>query len=200
MSQPHLDFWFDFASSYSYVGALRVESLCQAAGLTLRWRPFLLGPLFSAQLGLKDSPFNAQPVRGRYMWRDLERLCEKYGFPLRKPALFPQRSILAGRVACVGLSEPWCGDFVRGVFRATFAESKDIAEAATVAAVLRGLGVDPAPLLAAAEREPAKLALRASTDEASALGLFGAPNAVVNGELFFGQDRLEDAIAWAKRG
>lgn len=194
-----LDFWFDFASTYSYVGALRVEGLCRAAGVSLRWRPFLLGPIFTAQLGLKDSPFNAQPVRGKYMWRDVERLCGKYGLPFQKPAAFPQRSILAARVACVLLERPELGDFVRGAFRAQFAEGKDLASAAVLGDVLSSLGLDPAPVFVEAESEPVKRQLRAFTDEAAALGIFGAPNAVVKGELFFGQDRLEDAIAWELR-
>ena len=193
-----LDFWFDFASPYSYVASQRVEALCAEAGVPLRWRPFLLGPVFTAQLGIKDSPFNTQPVRGRYMWRDLSRLCEKYTLPFVKPESFPQRSLLAARVACVALDKPWCGDFVRGAFRATFQHGRDIATHATLGDVLSALGVDPAKVFPEAESEPVKRQLRAFTDEALALGIFGAPNAVIQQELFFGQDRLEDAVAWAK--
>lgn len=192
-----LDFWFDFASTYSYVAAMRVEPLCKEAGVPLRWRPFLLGPVFTAQQGLKDSPFNAQPVRGQYMWRDVERLCEKYALPFQRPEVFPARSILAARVACVGLDKPWCGDFIRGVFKANFALNKDITTHAVLGDVLSALGVDPATVIPQAESEPVKRLLRAFTDEAMALGIFGAPNAVIGKELFFGQDRLEDAIAWA---
>ena len=194
-----LDFWFDFASSYSYLGALRVEALCREAGVPMRWRPFLLGPIFTAQQGIKDSPFNLNPARGRYMLRDMERLCEKYGLPLQKPEVFPQRSVLACRVACVALGLPWCGDFVRGVFSAEFGHGKDISTQAVLGDVLSGLGVDPATIFPQAELDPVKRQLRAFTDEAAALGVFGAPNAIINGELFFGQDRLEDAIAWAKK-
>jgi 2-hydroxychromene-2-carboxylate isomerase len=192
-----LEFWFDFASSYSYVGAMRVEALCKEAGVPLRWRPFLLGPVFTAQQGLKDSPFNAQPVRGKYMWRDVERLCEKYALPFQRPEVFPARSILAARAACVALDKPWCGDFIRGVFRANFALNKDITNHAVLGDVLSALGVDLATIIPQAESEPVKRLLRAFTDEAMALGIFGAPNAVIGKELFFGQDRLEDAIDWA---
>lgn len=194
-----LDFWFDFASSYSYIASQRVEALCKEAGVKLRWRPFLLGPIFTSQLGIKDSPFNTQPVRGRYMWRDVERLCEKYGLPFKRPEAFPQRSVLAARVACVALEKPWCADFIRGVFRAEFGEGRDIATHAVLGDVLSSIGVDPAKVFPEAELDPVKRQLRAFTDEATALGVFGAPNAVVGTELFFGQDRLEDAIAWAKK-
>ena len=194
-----IDFWFDFASSYSYLGALRIEAAARVAGEKVRWRPFLLGPIFQAQLGLKDSPFNQQPVRGAYMWRDVERLCGKSGFPFKRPELFPQRSILAARIALIALEKPWVGDFIRGTFRAQFGEGKDIASQETLAGVLQSLAVDPAPLFQEAETEPVKRQLRAFTDEAQALGIFGAPNVVVNGELFFGQDRIDDALAWAKK-
>lgn len=194
-----IDFWFDFASSYSYVGALRIEAAARVAGVKMRWRPFLLGPIFQAQLGIKDSPFNQQPVRGKYMWRDVERLCSKYGFPFKKPEVFPQRSILAARIALIALEKPWAGDFIRGTFRAQFGEGKDIASQETLAGVLQALAVDPAPLFQEAETEPVKRQLRAFTDEAQSLGIFGAPNLVVNGELFFGQDRIDDALAWAKK-
>lgn len=194
-----LDFWFDFASPYSYVASQRVEALCLQAGVPLRWRPFLLGPVFTAQLGIKDSPFNTQPVRGKYMWRDLERLCQKFALPFVRPEIFPARSLLAARVACVGVDKPWCGDFVRGVFRANFASNKDITTQAILGDVLSSLKVDPATVFPQAESDSVKRQLRAYTDEALALGVFGAPNAVIGKELFFGQDRLEDAVAWAQK-
>ena len=194
-----LDFWFDFASPYSYVASQRVEALCAAAGVAMRWRPFLLGPVFTAQLGINDSPLNTQPVRGRYVWRDMARLCDKYTLPFVKPEIFPRRSILAARVACVGLEKPWCGDFVRGVFRASFGHDRDISTQAILGDVLSTLGVDPSKVFPEAESEPVKRQLRAFTDEALALGIFGAPNAVIQQELFFGQDRLEDAVNWATR-
>jgi len=195
-----LEFWFEFASTYSYVGALRIEEECRAAGVPLVWKPFLLGPLFTAQLGIKDSPFNVNPLRGRYMWRDLERLCAKHGLPWRRPGVFPRGSVLVSRVACAAEGQPWHGDFIRAVFRANFAEDRDISQPSVVAELLGGLGVDAERVLAAAVTEENKARLRANTDRASELGIFGAPNCVVGGELFFGQDRIADAIAWALDG
>jgi 2-hydroxychromene-2-carboxylate isomerase len=120
-----LQFWFDPASTYSYVAAMRVEDACARAGVALEWKPFLLGPIFSAQLGIKDSPFNVQPVRGRYMWRDLARLCEKYRLPWRRPSAFPRNSVLAARVACA--AGPSIGAVTQAIFRANFAEDREIA-------------------------------------------------------------------------
>lgn len=196
MTAP-LEFWFDFASTYSYVGALRIEEECRKAGVPLVWKPFLLGPIFTAQQGIKDSPFNVNPVRGRYMVRDMERLCVKYGLPWKWPGQFPRNSILAARVACVGDGREWLGGFVRAVFRANFAEDRDIADAPVLAELLTGLGVDAPAVLAEAVTPENKLRLRENTERAEALGIFGAPNCVTRGELFFGQDRISDAIAWA---
>lgn len=195
-----IEFWFDFASTYSYVAAERIDGLAAAAGHAVRWRPFLLGPVFSEQQGIKDSPFNVYPVRGRYMWRDLERLCARHGLPWRRPSAFPRNGMLAARIACAAGDAPWVPAFCRAVFRANFAEDRDVSDPAVVGALLAAAGQDPAPLLAQAGAAEAKQALRDRTAEAARLGMFGAPNVVVEGELFFGQDRLEDALAWAGRG
>lgn len=189
-----VEFWFDFASTYSYVAALRVEVAAGRVGARVLWRPFLLGPIFTEQQGIKDSPFNVNPVRGRYMWRDLERLCEKHGLPWRKPTVFPRNSVLAARVALVGAEEPWGRAFVRAVFSANFARDQDISERAVMEEVLTQVGADAPAALAQAESPENKLRLREQTTRASQLGIFGAPNFIVKGELFFGQDRMEDAL------
>jgi 2-hydroxychromene-2-carboxylate isomerase len=196
-----VEFWFDFASTYSYLAALRVEEACQRADVALRHRPFLLGPIFQEQLGIKDSPFNVQPVRGRYMWRDLERLCEKYGLPWRKPTVFPRHSVLAARVGlCAGGS---AGAVTRAIFKANFADDRDISSPD----VLREVLGEDAALVDRAQTEEVKAQLRANTKEAQQLGLFGAPDFVIRqgsgdplAEIFFGHDRMDDAIAWAANG
>jgi 2-hydroxychromene-2-carboxylate isomerase len=113
---PALDFWVDFASTYSYPAAMRIAPLAATAGVTIRFRPFLLGPIFKAQ-GWDTSPFNLYPAKGRYMWRDLERLCADLSLPFRQPEAFPQPSLLAARVALVGLAENWGEEFCRARVR-----------------------------------------------------------------------------------
>jgi 2-hydroxychromene-2-carboxylate isomerase len=193
-----LQFWFEFASTYSYLTAMRIADLAGAAGVQVEWRPFLLGPIFRRQ-GWNDSPFNVYPEKGRYMWRDMERLCDRYGLPLRRPTRFPQNGLLAARVACAGAGAPWVPDFVRAVYHANFAEDRDISDRGVVAACLERAGQEPPALLARAEAPETKDRLRADTDGAIRLGIFGAPSFVVGGELFWGNDRLEDALAWARR-
>ena len=191
-----LDFWFEFASTYSYLAAGRIETAARADGVTVRWRPFLLGPIFKAQ-GWNDSPFNVYPVKGRYMWRDMERLCARYGLPLRRPSVFPRNSLLAARATLAGADASWVPAFVRRVYRANFADDRDIADAAVLRALLDEVGAPATDVLARTESPEVKAQLRARTDEAIALGIFGAPSFVVRGELFWGNDRLEDALAWA---
>jgi len=196
---PVLDFWFDFASTYSYPAAMRIGALANDAKVRVRFRPFLLGPIFKAQ-GWENSPFNLYPAKGRNMWRDLERICGDLGLPLRRPEPFPQHSVLAARVALVALAQPWGEDFCRGVYHAQFGEGSRIDDPAVIGGVLAGLGVEAAPVLQTAQSEENKARLRTQTEEAGRLGLFGAPSFVTaDGELFWGNDRLEQALAWARR-
>jgi 2-hydroxychromene-2-carboxylate isomerase len=194
-----IDFWYEFASTYSYPTAMRIERLAADEGVTVCWRPFLLGPIFKA-FGWNDSPFNIYAAKGRYMWRDLARVCEADGLPLKLPPVrFPQNGLKAARLALAGATDGWTPAFTRAVFTANYAEQKDISDEATLAAILDGLGVDAAAALAAANAPDGKEALKAQTAEAQARGLFGAPSFTVGDELFWGNDRLEAALAWAKR-
>jgi 2-hydroxychromene-2-carboxylate isomerase len=197
MSPPVLDFWFDFASIYSYPAAMRIRRLADEADVKIRFRPFLLGPIFKAQ-GWTTSPFNLFEAKGRNMWRDLERICTDVGLSFRRPEPFPQNSVLAARVALVGLSEPWGEAFCVETFRAQFSEGKSIEDAGTIAAILTKLDVAAEPALAAAQSDDNKLRLRDQTEQAQRAGVFGAPTFVAaDGELFWGNDRLERALLWA---
>ena len=195
---PALDFWFDFASTYSYPAVVRIAPLAATAGVAVRFRPFLLGPIFKAH-GWDTSPFNLYPAKGRNMWRDLERVCGDLALAFRRPDPFPQWSLLPARVALVGLAEAWGEDFCRSIFHAQFGEGRRIDDVATIARVLARLGADADRALAAARSEPIKTRLRQQVDEARQIGLFGAPSFVTaDGELFWGNDRLERALRWAK--
>lgn len=194
----NIDFWFEFGSTYSYPAAMRVEALALHHGIRVNWRPFLLGAIFREQ-GLSDSPFNVYPAKGRYMWRDLERTCRALGIPFQRPSQFPRNGILAARVACCFEGKPWVPDFVRGVFRANFVVDTDISDAAVIGGCIAAVGEEPELVLEQAQSPESKAKLREQTDEAMRIGIFGAPTAVVADELFWGNDRLEDAIVLASR-
>ena len=193
-----IEFWYEFASTYSYPAAMRVETLAKEAGVELRWRPFLLGPIFKA-FGWDDSPFNIFAAKGKHMWRDLERVCAADGLKLKLPPVaFPQNGLKAARLALVGESKGWIPGFTKAVFVANYAEQKDIGDDDTLAEILLALGVDANSAFEAANAPANKEALKAQTEEAMARGLFGAPSFTVGDELFWGNDRLEAALEWAK--
>jgi len=196
MSDDVLEFWYDHASTYSYPAAMRVDAAAAARGLRVAWRPFLLGPIFKELLGDSDSPFNVNRPRGRYMWRDLERLCAAAGIAFRKPSVMPRNSTLAARVALVGVDEGWVAPFSRAVFQANFAHDRDIGDAVVLGAILDELGHDGAAVIARAASPPYKPRLRAATAAAVERGIFGSPTFFRRGEMFFGGDRLAQALAW----
>lgn len=198
MARPQIEFWYEFASSYSYLSVMRIEPLAAAAGVEVVWRPFLLGPVFLS-LGWNDSPFNIYPPKGRYMWRDLARLADKYDLPFKVPSRFPRSGLLAARVALSGKEAEWVPRFSRAVMTANFAEDRDISSPEVIAGILSAMDLPARDLIEIATSDENKLALRRQNDRAGELGIFGAPNSVVDGELFWGNDRLEDALAWAAR-
>lgn len=197
MTTPRLDFWYDFASTYSYLAAFSVEDAAARAGATVEWHPFLLGPIFAAQ-GWRDSPFNLYPAKGAYMWRDMERLCERHGLPWKRPSAFPRHSVAAARVT-LALAPEDRAAFTRAVYAANFAQDRDISDARVLGELLESIGQPTAEVLAQSGSTDVKDALRAQTAQAQAMGIFGAPTFTVGEEVFWGQDRLEDALAFLSR-
>ena len=196
---PRLEFWYEFASNYSYLSAMRISELAQRAGIEVVWRPFLLGPIFKSQ-GWETSPFNIYPVKGRYMLRDMQRLTAGRGLPFRMPATFPANGLKAARLALVGSDEGWIEPFTRAVFAAEFGRGEDISDPGVIAGVLTRLGLDAARMMERAEAADIKQRLKDQTAEAASRGIFGAPTFITeDGELFWGDDRLDHAIAWIGR-
>lgn len=192
-----IEFWFEFASTYSYPAAMRIERLAGEAGLQVEWKPFLLGPLFHEQQGLTDSPFNAVPVKGKYMWRDMERVCAAEGLPLKRPAIFPQNGLKAARMT-LALPGSARAAFVKAVYAANFAEGLTISDDGVLAEILTRLGRDAGEIAAKAGFEAVKAELKSNTAEAARRGVFGSPTSFApDGEMFWGNDRLAEAVAWA---
>lgn len=199
MPKPVLDFWFDFASVYSFLSSMRIAPLATEAGVEIRWRPFLLGPIFQSH-GMKDSPFNLFPVKGQHMIRDVKRTADEIGVGFQWPDHFPQSAVPASRVALVGLQEGWGEDFSRAIFRAEYVDNRVISDQAVIADVLTQIKVPVDATFAKAQSDEIKAALRDQTADAQARGFFGAPTfTTASGELFWGNDRLEQALRWAVR-
>lgn len=198
-NRPRLEFWYEFASTYSYLSAMRIETLAASHGVVIDWKPFLLGPIFKRQ-GWDTSPFNLYPAKGRYMWRDVERRCIQYGLPFALPDPFPQNCLLAARIAFAGRHQPWIGDFTRAVYVAEFGAGEDVADEALLAGLLLEAGAPAQEILKEAKSPQTKIGLRAAVAEAQERGLFGAPSFMLsNGELYWGDDRLDDALEEAVR-
>ncbi len=190
-----LQFWFDFASTYSYPAAMRIQAVAQAHNVDIEWHAFLLGPIFKAQ-GWNDSPFNIYPAKGLYMWRDLARICESLALPFRRPSVFPRNSVLAARIVTEFNGAAWIPEFVKAVYQANFGADRDIADRAVIADCLRLIDIDFESVMAAVMKRDSKMRFRAQTERAVQQNIFGAPSFVANGELFWGNDRLEQAIHW----
>jgi 2-hydroxychromene-2-carboxylate isomerase len=191
-----MEFWFEFASTYSYLSAMRIEEEARARGVTLTWKPFLLGPIFKAQ-GWDNSPFNLYPSKGKYMVRDMTRLATRKGLVFRLPEPFPQNALKAARIACAGAGETWLPSFTRNVYTAQFADGRDISDDDVLRAALTAAGADADAVFAQAATQEVKDRLRDNTSAAQAKGVFGAPSFVTwDGELFWGDDRLDMALDW----
>jgi 2-hydroxychromene-2-carboxylate isomerase len=192
-----LEFWFEFGSNYSYLSVMRIEELARKSKIQIAWKPFLLGPIFR-DLGWNSSPFVLQAEKGRYVWRDMEREALKYRLEFKKPSQFPRMAVLPMRVALLGAEEPWIGSFCRAVMRQNWVNDLDINDPANVRRALDGLVSDPDRLIQNAQSEANKTHLRDQTAEARRRGIFGAPTFFFGDEMFWGNDRLEDAFAWVE--
>lgn len=198
MMPARLTFWFELASTYSYLSAMRINAMAAERGVEVTWRPFPLGPIFAAQ-GWANSPFMIYPAKGKNMWRDMQRLCEARGLPLISTDQvkgFPQNSIRAMRVAIAALETDKGHAFVQALYQAQFGRAEDIAQPETIRAALADSGL-PQDLIEAAEDPAYKDKLKANSAAAIAAGIYGAPSFTVGDELFWGDDRLEQALDWA---
>jgi 2-hydroxychromene-2-carboxylate isomerase len=196
---PEIEFWFEFASLYSYPSVMRIEAAALRHEVRILWKPFLLGPIFR-DLGMTEPPFVAQKEKGSYVWQDIARQCRKYGLPWTRPSVFPRRGVRPLRLALIGAGEPWLGAFCRQVMTLNFVRDHDIEEPEHLIRILDDLGLPAEALLAEAATEPVKAYLRDQTAAARAKGIFGAPTFFVGTEMFWGDDRLDDALLFASHG
>lgn len=191
---PTLEFFFFIGSTYSYLSVSRAAALAQARGVTLQWRPFSVRTLMREQ---NNIPFAGKPVKMRYMWRDIERRAARFGIAFDGAAPYPiDAQELANHVAMLAALEGWCGRFVPAAYAAWFLEHRDPGDPAVLADVLGRLGQDPVRCVAQASDAAVRDAYSGQTDRARALGIFGSPTFVAGTEIFWGDDRLEDALDW----
>jgi 2-hydroxychromene-2-carboxylate isomerase len=191
-----IDFWFTMGSTYSFLSVMRLAELERSCEISFRWRPFHLLAILQE---MKNVPFADKPAKLADMWRDVERRAVMYGIPAQLPAPYPAKhSIVANLIATVGMREGWGSDFARAAYRRWFQLGQETGSEPNVSESLRDIGQGRTRVLALANSEGAKAALTAETDAARELGIFGSPTFAVDRELFWGDDRLEDAIRWCR--
>lgn len=189
-----LDFFFFIGSTYTYLAVNRAEEVAARAGIELRWRSF---NVLSIMLEQDNRPFVGKPVKMRYMWRDVERRAKGYGIPFESIPDYPVDSErLAGRIAVIGSLDGWCPDYVKATYRDWFLENKAPGEIEHTRAILTQLGQDPDAVISRAESQEIRGLYDAETERAKELGIFGSPTFRFGNEIFWGDDRLEDAVEW----
>ena len=192
-----IDFWFSIGSLYTFLAVMRMDRFEDTLGVEFRWRPFNVRTLM---IEMDNIPAK-KPVKMSYAWRDVQRRAEKYGVPFGEPPPYPLKDFdLANRIAIVGAREGWCADYVRAAYRRWFVERHEAGSEPNVSDSLREIGQDRARVLALAQSDEIAHAYAAATNEARTLGIFGVPTFVTRGELFWGDDRMEDAVAWHQDG
>ncbi|MFY8085781.1 MAG: 2-hydroxychromene-2-carboxylate isomerase [Rubrivivax sp.] len=192
----HVDLFFNFGSTYSYLAVMRLEDAARQAAVTVNWRPFNVRKLFVEQTNIPFPKDKAAKVA--YMWRDIERRAERFGLAWNGIPPYPvDRSGLANRLGVIAGQEGWAPEFTRAAYRAWFIDHQDFGQTDVAHALLTELGHDAAALIARANSDDAKAAFDAETDVARSLGIFGVPTFAVGNEIFWGHDRMDDALDWA---
>ena len=193
-----IEFWFSIGSTYTYLSVMRLAEIECKSGVPFVWRPFSVRQIM---IEMDNIPFRTKPVKAAYMWRDIERRASKYEVPLKVPAPYPLKNFdLASRVAVLGEMEGWCPNYVRPSYRRWFVEGKEVGAEPNLSESLNEIGQDPDRVIVAANAETVGRAYDENTTEARRLNIFGSPSFVVGGEVFWGDDRLDDAIAWHTNG
>lgn len=192
------DFWFSIGSTYTYLTVNRLAEVARDSGVRATWRPFSVRALMQE---MNNIPFAGKPAKEKYMWRDLQRRAEKYGIALQVPFDYPLKHFdLANRIAILAQQEGWCEDYVRTTYHHWVQEGLQAGGEANIATSLAQLGQSIDRVLKLANSDATEKAYQSATSEARSLGIFGSPTFVVDGrELFWGDDRLEDAIDFWRR-
>jgi 2-hydroxychromene-2-carboxylate isomerase len=192
-----IDFWFSIGSTYSYLTVMRLEEFASREGVDIVWRPFNVREIMIEQ---NNIPFTNKPVKSAYMWRDIERRAARYGLPIKVPAPYPLKNLpFANQVAVLGMKEGWGRSYVVETYRLWFQEGLPADEEPNLTRSLGAAGQNARDILARAQATEMEAALAEATDQAKQAGVFGSPSFVVDGELFWGDDRLDDAVQWARR-
>jgi len=193
-----IQFWFSIGSTYTYLSVTRIGAVAKETGASFSWQPFSVRKIMREMDNVPFPP--SKKVKVDYMWRDIERRAQGYGFSAQVPAPYPLAEFdLANRVAVLAMQEGWCEDYVQATYRRWFLDGEEAGGEPNLVETLSEIGQDRARVLDLANSPDLEAAYLEQTARAQKLGIFGSPSFIVDGELFWGDDRLEDAIRWAQR-
>ncbi len=197
-SAPEIDFWYSIGSTYSYLTVMRLPAVAERESVAIRWRPFNVRAIMVEQ---RNIPFRGKPEKSAYMWRDISRRAAMHGLTPQLPAPYPLDNLaFVNQVALVGMDEGWGIEFTRAAFRNWFEKGRMPDHDETLADSLRSAGQEPRDVIERASTPEIVQRLDAETRFAQDAGIFGSPSFVTGGEVFWGDDTLEDAVTWARTG
>ncbi|MDG1487249.1 MAG: 2-hydroxychromene-2-carboxylate isomerase [SAR324 cluster bacterium] len=193
-----IEFWFSIGSTYTYLSVIRLKEVEEKFGVKFSWQPFSVRKIM---LEMDNVPFPpTKQVKADYMWRDIERRAYSYGFEAKVPAPYPLKKFdFANSVAVLGVQEGWCAEYVSATYRRWFVDGLEPGSEPNVSESLREIGLKPGNVLKLAADEKIQKAYLKQTEQAQSKNIFGSPSFIVDDELFWGDDRLEDALNWAQR-
>ena len=192
-----IEFWFSIGSTYSYLSVARLSALEHDTSVTFSWHPFSVRKLMQEMDNIPFPP--TKKAKADYMWRDIERRALKYDLPASVPAPYPLKEFdLANKIAVLGMQEGWCADYACATYRRWFQEGLEAGSEPNLSDSLIEIGQDPKRVLELAESDQITKSYLEQTDSAREKGIFGSPTCIVDGELFWGDDRVEDALWWLK--
>jgi len=198
-----IEFYFDFSSPYGYLASTRIEAIAARHNRSVDWRPILLGAVFKVS---GQAPLTTYPLKGDYALHDFARAAREHDTPFKQPTPFPIGAVAASRACCwIRAHENTdvsgkLSEFVHSVFKSYYIDGNDISQPEVVKSAANAVGLDQDALAAGVSDQTIKDALRTEIENAIELGVFGSPTTVVDGELFWGSDRLEQVDRWLSRG
>ena len=192
----HIDFWFSIGSTYTYLSVIRIAEVAKKENLSINWKPFSVRKIM---MDMDNIPFTppSKKVKSDYMWRDIERRAKFYGFDAKVPAPYPLSQFdLANQIAILGMSEGWGVDYVYKTYQRWFQQGKEPATEPNLTEIFNELDLDHDETLKKANEDKIKDQYLQNTETAYKNGVFGSPSFIYEGEVFWGDDRLEDCIKW----
>ena len=194
----NIDFYFSIGSTYTYLSVARILDVEKKHGVKINWKPFSVRIIMNEMNNHPFPPDKKNKVD--YMWRDIERRAERYGFFAKTPVPYPLTEFdLANKLAILGLKEDWGIDYVRLTYKRWFQEGKEPATEPNISEIFQELKVNQKKVMEDVMKDEIENQYQQNTSNARDSKVFGSPTFVVGKEIFWGDDRMEDSISWSKK-